>query len=38
MGDDDDPTPLWVVGLIVFGVAGMGGPLLAVFLYLVIFR
>ncbi|BAM02187.1 hypothetical protein PSMK_00280 [Phycisphaera mikurensis NBRC 102666] len=37
MGDDDDPTPLWLVGLIIFGIAGMGGPLLAVFLYLVIF-
>ncbi len=38
MGDHDDPTPLWLVGLIIFGIAGFGGPLLAVFLYLVIFR
>ncbi len=24
----EDPTPLWVVGLVVFGVAGIGAPLL----------
>ena len=38
MGDHDDPTPLWIVGLIIFGIASMGGPLLALFLYFLIFR
>ena len=36
-GDDDDPTPLWLVGLIIFGVAGIGGPIAAL-LYFLIFR
>jgi hypothetical protein len=23
---DDDPTPLWVIALVIFGLAGLGGP------------
>ena len=30
---DDDPTPLWLVGLVIFGIAGLGGPILFVLLF-----
>jgi hypothetical protein len=28
--EQDDPTPLLLVGLIIFGIAGIGGPLIFV--------
>lgn len=36
MGDEDDPTPLWLVALIIFGIAGIGGPVLFLILNFVI--
>ena len=34
--DEDDAPGLWVVALVIFGLAGIGGPLLAILVFLIL--